>query len=217
MDETDTQSNDGPIRRRVLNWIGGLGVVAFFGSLLAPLKDLQVVSGSTAAQLQGQQLVVAEKEFTPAGGSKTLKKGDTLTADSFSKKPDTVLASPANLLEKDHYIINLYYLEESMMTDPTKMDWTDQGFVAYSAVCTHLGCTVGWEDSDSKPKGAPPDKRKGASALCPCHLSDFDVYHGSEVVSGPAPRPVPQIGVKVADDGSIVLTSDFEGKIGPGK
>ena len=55
-------------------------------------------------------------------------------------------------------------------------------FVAYSAVCTHAGCTVGY---------------KNAQLACPCHGSVFDPANGAEVVSGPAQTPLPEIPVEV--------------------
>jgi cytochrome b6-f complex iron-sulfur subunit len=61
-------------------------------------------------------------------------------------------------------------------------------FVAYSAVCTHQGCTVAYQ---------------GGQLACPCHGSVFDPAKGAEVVAGPAPRPLPEIPVKV-EGGEIV-------------
>ena len=61
-------------------------------------------------------------------------------------------------------------------------------FVAYSAVCTHQGCTV---------------KYKGGQLACPCHGSVFDPANGAEVVAGPAPSPLPEISVKV-EGGEVV-------------
>jgi Rieske Fe-S protein len=61
-------------------------------------------------------------------------------------------------------------------------------FVAYSAVCTHQGCTVAY---------------KGGKLACPCHGSVFDPAKGAEVVAGPAPSPLPEILVKV-EGGEIV-------------
>ncbi|HKH09993.1 MAG TPA: Rieske (2Fe-2S) protein [Rubrobacter sp.] len=61
-------------------------------------------------------------------------------------------------------------------------------FVAYSAICTHAGCTVAY---------------KNAQLACPCHGSVFDPANGAEVVSGPAQRPLPEIPVEV-QDGQVV-------------
>jgi Rieske Fe-S protein len=55
-------------------------------------------------------------------------------------------------------------------------------FVAYSAVCTHQGCTVAY---------------KNEQLACPCHGSVFDPASGAEVVNGPAQSPLPEIPVEV--------------------
>jgi len=57
-------------------------------------------------------------------------------------------------------------------------------FVAYSAVCTHAGCTVAY---------------KNGQLACPCHGSLFDAANGAEVVSGPAQTPLPEIPIRTQD------------------
>jgi thiosulfate dehydrogenase [quinone] large subunit len=62
--------------------------------------------------------------------------------------------------------------------------------VAYSAVCTHQGCTVGYD----------PRRRL---LVCPCHGSTFDPARGARVLSGPATRPLENLqmpGVPSIDD-----------------
>jgi nitrite reductase/ring-hydroxylating ferredoxin subunit len=54
---------------------------------------------------------------------------------------------------------------------------------AFSAVCTHLGCTV---------------NAGGPRLHCPCHGSIFNAFTG-QVVQGPASSPLPSIAVHVAD------------------
>jgi Rieske Fe-S protein len=67
---------------------------------------------------------------------------------------------------------------------PAVLVHLDNGdFVAYSAVCTHQGCTVAY---------------KNGQLACPCHGSVFDPAKGAEVVAGPAQRPLPKIPVKVS-------------------
>ena len=67
--------------------------------------------------------------------------------------------------------------------NPAVLVHLDNGdFVAYSAVCTHQGCTVAYKDGN---------------LACPCHGSIFDPADGAAVVSGPAQRPLPEIPVKV--------------------
>ncbi|MFB6153316.1 MAG: ubiquinol-cytochrome c reductase iron-sulfur subunit [Halodesulfurarchaeum sp.] len=204
-----------PVKRRVLNWFGGLGLVGFLVGLVAPLKDLAIAAkGKKKIELPGQRLVLAS-EHTPKGSGTTYSRGEPVTQDML-EAPESVLAAPEDLLGNGDYIIRLHRLEEDQLQQPTNLDWTDQGFVAYSAVCTHLGCTVGWEESDEKPSNVSPEQQRGASLLCPCHLSSFNPYQGAVVMGGPAPRPVPQIGIKVNKEGTIELTTEFEGPIGGG-
>lgn len=63
-------------------------------------------------------------------------------------------------------------------------------FAAFSATCTHQGCTVG--------------SVKNGTIDCPCHGSKYAIADGS-VVSGPAPRPLPRKTVTV-DGTSLHVT-----------
>ena len=58
----------------------------------------------------------------------------------------------------------------------------DGDFVAYSAVCTHAGCAVAYQN---------------AQLACPCHGSLFDPANGGEVIAGPASTPLTEIPVEV--------------------
>ncbi len=65
-------------------------------------------------------------------------------------------------------------------------------FLAYSAVCTHLGCIVHWEAS-----------RK--AFLCPCHAAAFD--DKGEVIDGPPPAPLRVY--RVSEAGGKVYVSEM--------
>jgi len=68
--------------------------------------------------------------------------------------------------------------------NPAVLVHLDSGdFVAYSAICTHQGCTVAY---------------KNGQLACPCHGSVFDPENGAAVVNGPAQSPLPEIPVKVS-------------------
>jgi cytochrome b6-f complex iron-sulfur subunit len=56
--------------------------------------------------------------------------------------------------------------------------------VAFSAVCTHLGCIVQWE-------------KQKQSFLCPCHAGLYSA--DGKVVSGPPPKPLARIPLAVAN------------------
>jgi Rieske Fe-S protein len=63
---------------------------------------------------------------------------------------------------------------------------TDTTAAAFSATCTHMGCTV---------------QPTGADLKCPCHGSMFDALTGA-VKKGPAAKPLPAVAVKV-DKGQV--------------
>ena len=60
----------------------------------------------------------------------------------------------------------------------------DGDFVAYSAVCTHQGCEVAYNQGEG-------------TLDCPCHGSVFDPANGASVEGGPAGQPLPEIPVEV--------------------
>ncbi len=54
--------------------------------------------------------------------------------------------------------------------------------VAYSRVCTHAGCLVGYDSSNH-------------ILICPCHGAEFDPAHGATPIAGPAPSALQRINV----------------------
>jgi cytochrome b6-f complex iron-sulfur subunit len=66
----------------------------------------------------------------------------------------------------------------------------EQGFYALSTICTHLGCTPNWLQSEQKFK-------------CPCHGSGY--YVSGINFEGPAPRPLERFNIALADDGQILV------------
>ena len=68
-----------------------------------------------------------------------------------------------------------------LVTDPGRETWAPAGYVAYSKVCTHLGCPVGLYEQELE------------LLVCPCHQSMFNVRNGAVPQFGPAPRPLPQL------------------------
>ena len=70
----------------------------------------------------------------------------------------------------------------------------DGKFVAYDTVCTHAGCTVGYD-------------RSSGYLICPCHGAAFDPAHGAAVIAGPADQPLASLPIHVdTASGRITLT-----------
>lgn len=75
------------------------------------------------------------------------------------------------------------------------------GVVAYSAICVHTGCDVtNWDP-------------KRQLLECPCHYSTYDPKEAAKVVSGPAPRRLPALPLKIADS-RLVVAKPFTGRAG---
>ena len=85
-----------------------------------------------------------------------------------------------------------------------RKEWTVDGVVAYSKLCTHTGCPVGLYQADE------------SLLLCPCHQSTFDVMRGAVPIFGPATRPLPQLPLGVNPAGELVAKGDYREAVGPG-
>jgi ubiquinol-cytochrome c reductase iron-sulfur subunit len=92
---------------------------------------------------------------------------------------------------------------DELNEDPAKADWSYDGIVAYSKICTHVGCPVALYEQQTH------------HLLCPCHQSQFDVANHCEVIFGPAARPLPQLPITVDEEGYLVAQSDFTEPVGP--
>ena len=68
----------------------------------------------------------------------------------------------------------------------------DGGFLALYQRCTHLGCSVPWD-------------QEAGQLICPCHSSSFSVE--GDVLNPPAPRPLDLFAVSIADGVVQVDTS----------
>ncbi len=81
---------------------------------------------------------------------------------------------------------------------PGRDDWTVDDLVAYSKLCTHIGCPVGLYQAQS------------GLLLCPCHQSTFDVARRHcNPIFGPATRSLPQLPIGIDADGYLIATGDF--------
>ena len=118
---------------------------------------------------------------------------------------------PEGLEEEDHWIeekakavVLMVRLDPADLKESEeRKDWSYQGILAYSKICTHVGCPVALYEQQTH------------HLLCPCHQSTFDIADGAKVVFGPANRALPQLPITVDDEGYLVAQSDFHEPIGP--
>jgi len=73
---------------------------------------------------------------------------------------------------------------------------TKKGLFSLISICTHLGCTPDWYESEGLFK-------------CPCHGSVFTVE--GDVVSGPAPEPLYRAPIKLLPNGKILAGNGLLG------
>lgn len=93
---------------------------------------------------------------------------------------------------------------EDYVTMKGRESWAPAGYVAYSKLCSHLGCPVGLYEQALQ------------LLVCPCHQSMFDVTIGAVPNFGPAPRPLPQLPLYIDRDGYLRSQSDYKEPVGPG-
>lgn len=111
-----------------------------------------------------------------AGGGARIDAGK---ADSFTH--DSVTAFP----QGHFYLVRL----------------KDGGFLALSRRCTHLGCTVPWQEKEKQ-------------FICPCHASSFDMR--GAVIQSPAARALDlykvtvENGVIQVDTATIIKRNGFD-------
>ena len=84
-----------------------------------------------------------------------------------------------------------------------RLSWTHEGIIAFSKICSHMGCAVALYEQTTK------------HLLCPCHQSTFDVTRAAKVIFGPAARPLPQLAITVDSEGNLIAKQPFTEAVGP--
>ncbi len=92
---------------------------------------------------------------------------------------------------------------EEFELSPERLSWTYEGIIAFSKICSHMGCAVALYEQQTK------------HLLCPCHQSTFDVPRAAKVIFGPAARPLPQLAITIDSEGYLVAQKPFTEPVGP--
>ncbi|GAA4154461.1 Rieske 2Fe-2S domain-containing protein [Gryllotalpicola daejeonensis] len=133
-----------------------------------------------------------------------IKASDVTIGSVFHVIPEGLNDKEDMLNQKAMAAVLLMRLKpEELHVSPERKDWNYHGIVAYSKICTHVGCPVALYEQQTH------------HLLCPCHQSQFDITHEARVIFGPAGRPLPQLPITVDDEGYLVARSDFHEPVGP--
>jgi ubiquinol-cytochrome c reductase iron-sulfur subunit len=160
--------------------------VVIFGSL-GPLPHRKLFKTSWQA---GSRLVTFD--------------GKPVTRDALSTGGFIVSFPEGNVDAADSQIVLLKLSGDIFTPLPGRESWSPDGFVAYSRVCTHAGCTVAQYEDEAH------------VLVCPCHQSTFDVLHGARPIFGPAGRALPQLPLMIDAQGDLRAQSGFAEAVGPG-
>jgi len=194
-------------RRKMLGGLfavgaGVFGIVALF-PLLRSLGPLPANSLEVTDWRRGTRLVDAN--------GRPVRRGTMVTGGIMTVYPEgTVIVgkSPQPFITENGQAIDQTVLirlgDEDVTTQPGRESWAPAGYVAYSKLCTHLGCPVGLYEQQLE------------LLVCPCHQSMFNVRNGAVPQFGPAPRPLPQLALAFDDQGFLVAQGPYNQAVGPG-
>jgi rieske iron-sulfur protein len=170
-------------RRRALQWVIRVGAAAFAAAFALPALALKTLTRETHGLAPGDALVYATGD----------QAGKPVSLDAIA--PGTaVQAFPQGKTDNADNLVELVQLGPG--ADAAHL-------VAFSAICTHLGCTV------------LAKLNAQGDIACPCHGSVYDPRQGAKVIAGPAPRPLPSLPIRVDPGGAIVANGTFSGPVGP--
>ncbi|HEY1704056.1 MAG TPA: Rieske (2Fe-2S) protein [Trebonia sp.] len=197
-----TQFTKRPLLRRTM-------LLATAPLALAPLfllRDLGPLPGTSLRHTVWRKGLRA----VTLGALRPLRPSDMTTPGSMITVIPEGYQDDADALAKAGVI--LIKFEDGQLDIPTRyqgstliatQNWTVDNIVAYSKICTHVGCPVALYEQTTH------------HILCPCHQSTFDAAHGANVVFGPAARALPQLPLTTDADGYLVALSDFTQPVGP--
>ena len=92
---------------------------------------------------------------------------------------------------------------EEFNLEADRLAMTHDGIIAFSKICSHMGCAVALYEQQTK------------HLLCPCHQSTFDVTRAAKVIFGPSARPLPQLDITIDEEGYLVARNPFSEPVGP--
>ncbi len=182
------------IRNSLLGALAPLGLLA-----IIPLRDLGPLPG---AALTGTWWTPGKRLVSDPQG-RPLKASDIPIGGVVHVLPEGIENAEQPLAEEGKATVLVIRLAPDDIQDAKERRWSVDGIVAYSKICTHVGCPVGLYEQQTH------------HLLCPCHQSTFDVTRDCAVIFGPAARSLPQLPLDVDSSGYLVAREDFHEPVGP--
>jgi ubiquinol-cytochrome c reductase iron-sulfur subunit len=181
------------IRNSLLGALGLVGVPA-----VVLMRDLGPLPGDALSISMWEEGLHLVRD--PEGGR--VKASDLTLGSVVHITPEGLEDVEHPLEEKAKAAVLLIRIEEELIDDAARPG-SYSGIVAYSKICTHMGCPVALYEHQTH------------HLLCPCHQSTFDVTQNCKVIFGPAGRPLPQLPITVDDEGYLVASGPLAGAPGP--
>ena len=146
-------------------------------------KGKQLVNMNTMQPLRPEDIVVGSLTFA-------MPEGLEEDADDFQNQ----IAKAALMIVR---------IAPDDIKDKQEREWAHEGIVAFSKICTHVGCPISLYEQQTH------------HVLCPCHQSTFDLSDGARVIFGPAGHALPQLHIGVNSEGNLEALGDFAEPVGP--
>ncbi|MFI9624334.1 Rieske 2Fe-2S domain-containing protein [Streptomyces sp. NPDC052042] len=146
-------------------------------------KGKQLINMNTMQPLRPEHVAVGSLTFA-------MPQGLTQDAEDYNNQ----IAKAALMIVR---------IEPDDIKDKREREWAHEGIVAFSKICTHVGCPISLYEQQTH------------HVLCPCHQSTFDLSDGARVIFGPAGHALPQLRIGVNSEGNLEALGDFEEPVGP--
>ena len=177
--------------------------------LVIMLRDLWVPTpeeeGKSPAEILSTTIWRADSRIVSDGTYRPVRPEDLPVGGLISAVPEDLTEIEeiqGSLNARGKAAIILIRMEPDEIRSQQGEGWDYQGILAYSKICTHVGCPIALYE------------QRTHHLLCPCHQSTFDLADSGNVVFGPAARRMPQLPIGVDAEGYLVAKSDFAEPVG---
>jgi rieske iron-sulfur protein len=196
-------SNHGMTRRKLLKstcgFVGAAALVSVGGGL-------KVFAAGGAMKRKKQEGVPRVGDLLVFAEDK--RKGEFVALDDLVMDGAPVLVLPKDpstgTVREDENSKILLLRSNPDKLSPELKEAAAEGVLAYSALCTHLGCVMNQWNEGKK------------LFVCPCHEATFDPMKEGKVASGPGPRSLPILPLKLASN-KFIVADEFSGFVGAKK